>query len=95
LSGFSSADLKAYSTAAQYRQTFPHQPLFHATRAGFDWCLCYLVMPSYAATFFYSPMLARKVPPTCMGRLLRVLTLACSGPPIAGAPLDGQRTLWN
>jgi hypothetical protein len=40
-------------------------------------------------------MLARKVPPTCMGRLLRVLTLDCGGPPIAGAPLDGQRTLWN
>jgi hypothetical protein len=87
LSGFSTADLQAYSTAAQYRQVFRHWPSLYAVRAGFNWGLDYLFMPLYAAAFFYSAIMAREALPTRMGRLRRILTML-SAVPIAGALLD-------
>ena len=60
LSGFGTADLQGFSTAAQYRQAFLVWPSRYAVRAGFNWGLDYLLMPLYAAAFFYSGILARE-----------------------------------
>ena len=44
LSGFGTADLQGFSTAAQYRQAFASWSSLYAVRAGFDWawiiCSC-------------------------------------------------------
>ena len=52
LSGYGTADLQNFSTAAQYRAAFLVWPSRYAVRAGFDWGLDYLLMPLYAAAFF-------------------------------------------
>jgi len=87
LSGFGTADLQDFSTAAQYRQAFMAWPSLYAVRAGFDWGLDYLLMPLYAAAFFYSGILAREAFAPRPGRLRRLLTLLAAVP-IAGAALD-------
>jgi hypothetical protein len=88
LSGFGTADLQGFSTAAQYHQAFLVWPSFYAVRAGFDWGLDYLLMPLYAAAFFYSGILTREAFAPRPGRLRRILTLLAAVP-IAGAALDG------
>src|SRR5471030_1526999 len=60
LSGFGTADLQGFSTAAEYRQAFLVWPSLYAVRAGFNWGLDYLLMPLYAAAFFYSGIIARE-----------------------------------
>ena len=87
LSGFGTADLQTFSTAAEYRQAFLAWPSLYAVRAGFDWGLDYLLMPLYAAAFFYSGILAREAFAPRAGRLRRILTLLAAVP-IAGAALD-------
>jgi hypothetical protein len=87
LSGFDTLDLQGFSTAAQYRQAFLVWPSLYAVRAGFIWGLDYLVMPLYAAAFFYSGILAREGFAPRPGRLRRILTLLAAVP-IAGAGLD-------
>ena len=87
LSGFGTADLQGFATADQYRQAFLVWPSRYAVRAGFNWGLDYLLMPLYAAAFFYSGILAREAFAPRPGRLRRILTLL-SAVPIAGAVLD-------
>ena len=87
LSGYGTADLQSFSTAAQYRQAFLVWPSLYAVRAGFNWGLEYLLMPLYAAAFFYSGILTREAFAPRPGRLRRILTLLAAVP-IAGAMLD-------
>lgn len=87
LSGVSTADLQGFNTAVEYRWAFLHWPSRYAVRAGFDWGLDYLLMPLYAASFFYSGILTREAFAPRPGRLRRILTLL-SAVPIAGAVLD-------
>ena len=87
LSGYGTADLENFSTAAQYRAAFLVWPSRYAVRAGFDWGLDYLLMPLYAAAFFYSGILAREAFALRGSRLARILT-TLSAVPIAAAMLD-------
>jgi len=87
LSGYGTVDLQNFSTAAQYRAAFLMWPSRYAVRAGFDWGLDYLLMPLYAAAFFYSGILAREAFALRGSRLARILT-TLSAVPIAGAVLD-------
>jgi len=87
LSGYGTADLQGFATAAQYDAAFMVWPSRYAVRAGFDWGLDYLLMPLYAAAFFYSGILAREAFAPRPGHLRRILTLAAAVP-IAGAVLD-------
>jgi hypothetical protein len=87
-SGYGTADLQGFSTAAQYNAAFMVWPSRYAARAGFLWGLDYLLMPLYAAAFFYSGILAREAFASRLGGLRRILTLLAAVP-IAGAVLDG------
>ena len=87
LSGFGTQDLQGFSTAADYRRAFLVWPSLYAVRAGFIWGLDYLLMPLYAAAFFYSGILTREAFAPRPGRLRRLLTLLAAVP-IAGAVLD-------
>jgi len=87
LSGFGTADLQGFSTAVEYRQAFLVWPSLYAVRAGFNWGLDYLLMPLYAAAFFYSGIIAREAFAPRPGRARRILTLLAAVP-IAGAVLD-------
>jgi hypothetical protein len=86
-SGYGTADLQGFSTAAQYGAAFRSWPSLYAVRAGFNWGLDYLLMPLYAAAFFYSGILAREALALRRGRLYRILT-TCAAVPVAGALLD-------
>ncbi len=87
LSGYGTADLQSFATAAQYRAAFLVWPSRYAVRAGFGWGLDYLLMPLYAAAFFYSGILAREAFALRGSRLARILT-TLAAVPIAGAVLD-------
>jgi hypothetical protein len=87
LSGFGTADLQRFSTAQQYNAAFMVWPSLYAVRAGFNWGLDYLLMPLYAASFFYSAIIAREAFAPAGGRLHRILTLLAAVP-VAGAMLD-------
>jgi hypothetical protein len=87
LSGAGTTDLQGFDTAVEYRWAFLHWPSRYAVRAGFIWGLDYLLMPLYAAAFFYSGILTREAFAPRPGRLRRILTLL-SAVPIAGAVLD-------
>ena len=88
LSGFGTQDLQGFFTAQDYRRAFLVWPSLYAVRAGFNWGLDYLLMPLYAAAFFYSGILTREAFAPRPGRLRRILTLLAAVP-IAGAALDG------
>jgi hypothetical protein len=88
LSGYGTGDLQGFSTAQQYRQAFLVWPSLYAVRAGFNWGLDYLLMPLYAAAFFYSGIITREAFAPRPSRLRRILTLLAAVP-IAGAVLDG------
>jgi hypothetical protein len=87
LSGFGTVDLQGYSTALAYRRVFLVWPSLYAVRAGFNWGLDYLLMPLYAAAFFYSGILTREAFAPRPGRVRRLLTLLAAVP-IAGAALN-------
>lgn len=87
LSGYGTADLQGFTSALQYQAAFMVWPSLYAVRAGFNWGLDYLLMPLYAAAFFYSGILTREAFAPRPGRLRRILTLL-SAVPIAGAALD-------
>jgi hypothetical protein len=58
LTGVSTTDLQSLSNAAQFRQAFhAWAPEPYAVRAGFDLGFDYLLMPLYAASFFFSGVL--------------------------------------
>ena len=88
LSGVGTADLQTFSHGADYRIAFWawRRPIY-AAWAGFDWGLDYLLMPLYAATFFYSGIVTREAFAPRPGRARRILTLLAAVP-IAGALLD-------
>jgi hypothetical protein len=86
-SGFGTVDLQSYSTAQEYRRAFLVWPSRYAVRAGFVWGLDYLLMPLYAAAFFFSGILTREAFAPRPGRARRLLTML-SAVPIAGAALD-------
>jgi len=88
LSGFGTQDLQGFFTAQDYRRAFLVWPSLYAVRSGFNWGLDYLLMPLYAAAFFYSGILTREAFAPRPGRLRRILTLLAAVP-IAGAALDG------
>jgi hypothetical protein len=93
LSGYGTADLQGFSTAEQYDVAFMVWPSRYAVRAGFDWGLDYLLMPLYAAAFFYSGILAREVFARPGSHYRRIVTLLAAVP-IAGAVLDaGENAL--
>ena len=88
LSGYGTADLQGYATATQYGRAFmAWWPALYAVRAGFNWGLDYLLMPLYAAAFYYSGILTREAFAPRPGRPRRILTLLAAVP-IAGALLD-------
>jgi len=87
LSGFGTQDMQGFSTAQDYRRAFLVWPSLYAVRAGFNWGLDYLLMPLYAAAFFYAGILTREAYAPRPSRLRRLLTLLCAVP-IAGAVLD-------
>ena len=87
LSGFGTADLQRFSTAQQYNAAFMVWPSFYAVRAGFNWGLDYLLMPLYAASFFYSAIIAREAFAPAGTRLNRIITMLAAVP-VAGAMLD-------
>lgn len=92
-SGYGTADLQGFSTAAQYGAAFRVWPSRYAVRAGFNWGLDYLLMLLYAAAFFYSGILAREALALRRSRLYRILT-TLSAVPVAGAVLDaGENAL--
>ena len=92
LSGASTLDLQGFNTAVQYHWAFLHWPARYAVRAGFVWGLDYLLMPLYAAAFFYSGILTREAFAPRPGGLRRILTLL-SAVPIAGAVLDAAENV--
>jgi hypothetical protein len=58
LTGVSTTDLQSLSSAAQFRLAFhAWAPEPYAVRAGFDLGFDYLLMPLYAASFFFSGVL--------------------------------------
>src|SRR4051812_36388794 len=87
LSGYGTGDLQNFSTSAQYRAAFLVWPSRYAVRAGFAWGIDYLLMPLYAAAFFYSGILAREALALRGSRLYRLLT-TLAAVPVAGALLD-------
>ena len=70
---------RAFPRPPQYRRAFLVWPSLYAVRAGFNWGLDYLLMPLYAAAFFYSGILAREAFAPRPGRLRRILTTAGGG----------------
>ncbi|HEX4026407.1 MAG TPA: hypothetical protein VHX18_02215 [Rhizomicrobium sp.] len=92
LSGANTLDLQGFNSAVQYRWAFLHWPSRYAVRAGFDWGLDYLLMPLYAAAFFYSGILTREAFAPRPGTLRRILTLLAAVP-IAGAVLDAIQNM--
>ena len=56
-------------------------------RAGFNWGLDYLLMPLYAASFFYSAIIAREAFAPAGSRFHRIITMLAAVP-VAGAMLD-------
>jgi hypothetical protein len=88
LTGVGTADLASFSTIAQFRAAFwAWGPEPYAARAGFDLGLNYLLMPLYAASFFYSGVIAAEGFAPRPGRLRRWILLAAMVPPV-GAGFD-------
>ncbi len=87
-SGLSTTDLQGYGLGAQYRlAAMAWAPPALSLRAGFALGFDFLFMPLYAASFFYSGILAREAFTPPGSRARRLLTLF-SAIPIAGAMLD-------
>ena len=88
LSGVNSFDLQSFTLAAQYRAAFWAwtQPTY-ALRAGFNLGFDYLLMPLYAASFFYSGIITAEAFAPKQGRLRRVILFAAMVP-LAGALCD-------
>jgi len=86
--GAGTFDLGPLANAVQYRAAFrawAPEPL--AAWAGFDLGLTFLLIPLYAASFFYSGVLAAEGFAPRPGRLRRLILLAAMVPPV-GALFD-------
>jgi hypothetical protein len=88
LSGVGTLDLASFSGAPQYRAAFwAWGPQPYAVRAGFDLGLSYLLMPLYAAAFFYSGVIAAEGFAPRPGQLRRIILMAALVP-LIGAAFD-------
>ena len=96
LSGVGTADLQALTSAVQYRAAFwAWGPEPYALRAGFNLGFDYLLMPLYAASFYFSGIISADALPM-RGRLRR-LVLAAAVVPLAGGLSDAAENaleLW-
>ena len=88
LTGVGTADLTGLSSAVQFQAAFhAWGPEPYAARAGFDLGFDYLLMPLYAASFFYSGVIAAEGFAPRPGRLRRLI-LAPIWVPLIGAAAD-------
>jgi hypothetical protein len=88
LTGVSTSDLAAFSTPLQFRAAFfawNAQP--NAIRAGFNLGFDYLLMPLYAASFFYSGIIAAEGLTPRPGLMRRIILMAAMAP-LVGALAD-------
>ena len=93
LSGLGTADLQGLTSAAQFRAAFwAWSPQPYTLRAGFDLGFDYLLMPLYAASFFYSGIIAAECFAPRPGRLRRIILLAAMAP-LAGAMCDAAENV--
>lgn len=93
MSGFGTADLQTFNSAAQYRAAlFVWGHGTYGLWAGFCLGLDYLLMPLYALAFFFSAIVAREGFGARSPRIRRILTILAAVP-IAGAFLDGLENL--
>ncbi|HEY2835240.1 MAG TPA: hypothetical protein VGI89_01640 [Rhizomicrobium sp.] len=84
LTGVSTTDLQGLATAAQYRLAFhAWAPEPYAVRAGFDLGLDYLLMPLYAASFFFSGVIAAESFTPGKNPLRRYVLMAAMVAPVA------------
>jgi hypothetical protein len=88
LTGVSTADLEGLGSAAQFRLAFhAWAPEPYAARAGFLLGFAYLVMPLYAASFFFSGVIVAERFTPGKNPLRRWVLLAAMVAPV-GALLD-------
>ena len=88
LSGVSTADLSGFSSRIQFQAAFAvWRPLDLATRAGFNLGFDYLLMPLYAAAFFYSGIVAAEGLPPRPGQARRII-MAMIWVPVIGGVAD-------
>src|SRR5580704_13834189 len=89
LTGVGTADLAGFNSAVQFLAAFhAWGPESYAARAGFNLGFDYLLMPLYAASFFYSGVIAAEGFAQRPGRLRRLL-MAAIWVPVIGALADG------
>jgi hypothetical protein len=88
LTGVGTADLASLSGAAQFQAAFhAWGPQPYAVRAGFNLGFDYLLMPLYAASFFYSGVLAAEGFAPRPGLARRIILMAALVP-LVGAVAD-------
>lgn len=88
LTGVGTADLSSFTSPLQFRAAFfawSAQP--NAARAGFNLGFDYLLMPLYAASFFYSGIIAAEGLAPRPGLLRRIILMAAMAP-LIGALAD-------
>ncbi len=90
LTGVGTADLSGFGSAIQFQLAFrAWAPEPYAARAGFNLGFDYLLMPLYAASFFYSGVIAAEgLAPR--GSSLRRILLAAIWVPVIGAIADAS-----
>lgn len=89
-SGVSTVGLSAFGSAVQYKAAafvWNRPGESFGLQAGFILGLEYLLIPLYAASFYFSAILVREAFPRSATRLRRILTLLAAVP-IVGALLD-------
>lgn len=84
LTGVATSDLQGLASAAQYRLAFhAWAPEPYAARAGFNLGLDYLLMPLYAASFFFSGVIAAESFTPGNSPLRRYVLMAAMVAPVA------------
>ena len=84
LTGVSTTDLQGFSSAMQYRLAFhAWAPEAYAARAGFNLGFDYLLMPLYAASFFFSGVIAAESFTPGKSAFRRYVLMAAMVAPIA------------
>ncbi len=92
--GVGTADLSSFASAAQFRAAFwAWGPQPYAMRAGFNLGFDYLLMPLYAASFFYSGILTAEAYAPKPGRLRRIILMAAMVPPVGALCDAGENAL--
>jgi hypothetical protein len=95
LTGVDTADMAGFASAIQFQAAFhAWGPEPYAARAGFNLGFDYLLMPLYAASFFYSGVIAAEGFAPRPGRLRRLL-MAAIWVPVIGAIADAAENALN